>query len=380
MRKSFLDDLARALATSMPRRQALRIIGATLAMGAFRALRPGRAAGYAGSTSAYPNDCGPRAKRCFVAIKYGTHEGGCCYTGLEECCDGPNNSKDHPNKMSWCCPTGMCGASGGQCRKNCPPGRQACGNECCPPGWFCGSGVCCKKGEKACVGTRGAGCCKSDQECEDGLCKPCEEDNVCGQACCEPEEFCGSKLRSICCKQGENVCVVPGKDNPGTCCKPGQKCCFNDKSAKCCYANQTCVNGSCKCSNKADTRCGDECCTKSEVCSDGKCCPKGKDNCGGDCCDKGLCCVTNAFDDKLCCKQGEFCAAVAGAPGNKNCCPSARIMTTPLGVPVCCPTGTVPKAQGGCCPPGKPNCCDQDDLDKLCPKGQICSLGECVPI
>jgi hypothetical protein len=80
----------------------------------------------------------------------------------------------------------------------------------------------------------------------------------------------------------------------------------------------------------------------------------------------------------VCCKEGENCAAIAGAPGNKKCCPSARIMVTSTGAPVCCPSGTV-YADGACCPPGSPNCCANGDVAKVCPKGRICSMGECVP-
>lgn len=233
----------------------------------------------------------------------------------EECCIGPNLDESHPNPMSWCCPKGTCGSA---------------------------------SGAKFCLEKR---TCKSDEV-------------ECGKTCCKPGEFCGSTLRSICCKAGENVCVVP-RGGAAVCCKPGTKCCFNMTSAKCCDANQTCVNGSCKC-GKDQTQCGDACCTKSEVCSDGTCCPKGQD------------CSTAA--GKKCCKQGEYCATIAGAPGNKNCCPTSRIITTVSGVPVCCPAGTVATAGNECCPPGNPNCCSTDELVQVCPKGFICSQSECVPV
>jgi hypothetical protein len=71
----------------------------------------------AGSTATCPNTCPGPNKPCCVAIKYGYHVGGCCRPG-EECCIGSNNSQDHPNQMSWCCPTGTCGPAGGKCNRS----------------------------------------------------------------------------------------------------------------------------------------------------------------------------------------------------------------------------------------------------------------------
>ncbi len=176
---SLFDDLARTLATPMPRRGALRTIGAALAAGAVPALRPDRALGHAGRTQACPSP----TKRCFVAIKYGTHEGGCYYPDYAKCCKGPNNDKEHPNQMSWTCPKDndcgsaatqfctcsnkckdgkCCPKSKGRCVKGtcCPlkrttfaPGTKGKGVACCPPGTIAvpgGTGLCCPPADKDC--------------------------------------------------------------------------------------------------------------------------------------------------------------------------------------------------------------------------------------
>ena len=230
MTKGFFDDLARALATPMPRRGALRTIGAALAMGAFDALRPRRADAHVG-TAAPSQDCGggcgPVNKACCVKIKYGLHNGGCC-TPLQECCVGSNNSTGTlANLMSWCCAKGMCGPSGGICRKACEPGRTVCGNTCCPPGWFCGSAplsTCCKNGQQVCGGV----CCSAEQECRDGKC--CEK---CGNGtCCDPStEFCCPDMNDrmsggTCCNKAKDSCCVVGPPSALTrvCCSEPNKC------------------------------------------------------------------------------------------------------------------------------------------------------------
>ena len=331
MKRNLLDDLARTVATPMPRRQALRTIGAALAMGAFRMLRPGPVAGYSGHPPPCPPSPDPCAahgqKVCCVNMgPYNSlHVAGCYNPATESCCTGPNGADPPMDKMSWVCEKGMCGAAG-------VPGNTKCA------GKSCGS-----------------------------------DETPCGKACCKNGQFCLSPNRSLCCERGDNLCAVPNKPG-GLCCKPGTKCCFNMTTASCCDASQKCVGGVCKC-GVGLKQCGSTCCKTTEMCVGGTCCPKTKTDCAGTCCDKGLCC--DMVSGKTCCKQGEFCATIAGAPGNKNCCPSARIMVTASGAPVCCPSGTV-YANGACCPPGNENCCG-GDLATVCPKGKICSRGECVP-
>ena len=174
---NLFDDLARTLAQPMPRRGALRAIGAGLAVAAIPALRPDRAVGHAGRA----HQCTGRHQRCFVAIPFGTHEGGCYTREFQQCCKGPNNDPVHPNQMSWVCPKDhTCGEAGlckcttkcgdgsccprskGRCVNGtcCPairtthrPGSSGKGVTCCPSGTIAvpgGSGLCCRKGDLDC--------------------------------------------------------------------------------------------------------------------------------------------------------------------------------------------------------------------------------------
>jgi hypothetical protein len=309
VKKSLLDDLARTVATPMPRRQALRTIGAALAMGAFRMLRPGPATGYASQPTPCPPVPDPCAASgqiacCVTMGPYNSrHMAGCYNPATEICCVGGNGSPPPMDRMSWICPKG---------------------STC--PGTF-----------------------NPNSKCS----RPCTDDEiVCGKACCQPGQFCGSPNRGICCNAGENVCVYP---KGGTCCKRGTSCCFTTSSAKCCdNLTETCVNGSCTCKNPK-LKCGTDCCAKA-----------------------GLCCVMAAGN--RCCKPDEFCATILGAPGNKNCCPKDRVVVTKSGAPVCCPSGSVDNGAGECCPPGNPDCCEVGGLKTVCPKGTVCSLGSCVTI
>lgn len=330
----------------MPRREALRTLGATMAIGLLRLVRPSPAGAAVGRTSTCPAACDgmpAKYKDCCVPIpKGGFHRHGCINTEYSECCIGP--SPMGPDRMSWECPKGKCGSDGSYANK------------------------CRREG------------CSADEQ-------------ACGTACCKMDrQFCASFKNGMCCNAGENGCLAIGTfgvaSTIGTCCKPGTKCCATQGKATCCDANQACVSGACRCSSTT-TQCGSDCCTKSEVClvgrtSDGqvsrKCCAKGKVNCGGECCDGSLCCDLAAR--KMCCPPGQFCATIAGAPGNKNCCPSARIAVMKSGQPVCCGEGLVATPDNGCCPPGKPDCCGRGsaELSALCNSKQICVSGECRSI
>jgi hypothetical protein len=359
------DDLARALATPMPRRGVLRTIAAALATAAFGAFRP---------TPVYAAACEPRVcptpKEKFCCVPVGDYDGfhstGCCgEPGREDCCIG-SNGQDPPLPTTWCCPKGKCAASqrgpGGPCGGpddcNQDKNELPCGKRCCKldVGEFCASAehsLCCKAGEKPCLSGHLGICCRADQ-------------SLCWDAthvdCCNATLTCSDKPGT---NPVRRVCM----------CKPGTTVC----GADCCTKDQTCSNY--KCCPKGQVDCGGQCCPKAD-CSNGKCCPQGKVNCGSECCEKSRCCETSAASaNKVCCKEGESCGGIVGAPGNKNCCPTARVVVTASGAPVCCPTGTVDNGHGACCPPDKPNCCGgAGELATPCAKGTICSKGECVPI
>ena len=174
MSNSF-DDLARTLASPMPRRRALQSLGAALAVGAFPALRPTRASAADG--------CPGPTKRCFVKIKYGTHEGGCYYPDYAKCCVGPNASTgSEANLMSWTCPKDHdCGtAKGGFCP--------------CPT--KCKDGACCPKKKGRCVGGT---CCPHIRT----TAKPGSGGTV---YCCPAGTIAVPDRVGLCCRKGEPNC------------------------------------------------------------------------------------------------------------------------------------------------------------------------------
>lgn len=235
MTKGPFDDLARTLATStpMPRRHALRKIGAALALAAFRAVRPARAEGVAPIKAACPADlvsCTPPYTACCVAIKFGWHSGGCCGPGRSECCVGMNMDAARPNMMSWCCAEGTCGEAG-LCTKACPADTFACGKLCCKkarptlPQEVCYEGRCqpmCPEKTVKCGNT----CCKAGEGCQNGKC--CEKCGA-GGPCCPATKFCCAENPSSpgrCCDKKTDSCCPVGVEGSTTrmCCAEPNAC------------------------------------------------------------------------------------------------------------------------------------------------------------
>lgn len=261
-------------------------------------------------------------------------------------------------------------------------------------------------------------CCSKGQECDWEApseayrcgrvrCKSsCER--PCGSKCCKPDEYCAHAKRGLCCKKGEDACLVLGAagsgqaGSGGTCCTRGQKCCANDKRSACCAAkdsccagrccppDKVCTNGACRCprgTNKCGSReccksgekccgercckknqtcCGDQCCDSGETCCGDRCCGKGKTCCGGECCDKNEICMTTRS------LAGNF-STRSGTTIRRTCCPKPRVLNSSY----CCPPGTVvgrSRLTRTCCPSGTPHCCGELG----CPPGEICVKGTCV--
>lgn len=177
------DDLARTLATPMPRRRALRSLGAALAISAIPALRPARAAA--------TGECPGTTKLCFVKLPMGGHSAGCYYPTVERCCIGPNNDSQHPNKMSWICDKDEgCGEMipGGDIKLAC-----TCSNRC-------KDGKCCPRSKGRCV---------------DGTCCPAKRTtfapgtNGKGVACCPAGTIAVPGRTGQCCPKGDMTCCDP---------------------------------------------------------------------------------------------------------------------------------------------------------------------------
>jgi hypothetical protein len=407
MGEHLFDELARALAQPLSRRRVLRLVGGALVAGMLPVARAGRAAAAPGDTGAGPPEAsrepavtdpngpfgepipcgetsfGPRicdpTSNCVV----------CCYGS-----DGVPVS---------CCPCYVQCRSSGLCGEPfaCPPdGRPYCGAQgnCCALNETCFKGsICvpvCEQGETLCEGT----CCPRSHECitlklpgQAGkrLCYPkCPRGRVrCGIGCCPPRQKCINPGRLTCspCDVGRQPC---GKK----CCPQGSTCCDPGTGLCCKRRTETCAGFGGK----------------------AKCCPKGTKACLKDP-DTGK---------PLCCKKGEVCAQV-GDPsgtvpralnGTYTCCPPERVVDFG-GAEVCCPQGytslggrfVLPAYGGGgfCCRNDKvcgSTCCGTNadaGLDatccngtcvslyfdaancggcgRVCPPGQRCSAGTCVP-
>ncbi len=366
---NLFDDLARNLASPMPRRRAVYVLGAALITAAVPGIRPQRAeAGTLalGKFSADAPCSGFGGKFCGFAVN-GGYNIGCCgsQTVPFVCC---NHNKE---AGSWCCPAGYTcgpgyklGSAPQGAKPNCICDGVECGNRCCPDG----------------------------KQCDSGECVDCTEEHKCGSSCCKRGQFCASKKQSLCCTDGSNYCAVLPKPGSGgkpgkvSCCRSGTTCCANDKRSDCCTPNQKCTSGQCRCPNGKPT-CGGECCTEGKVCSNGKCCPKNRTNCGegyccgangstcsnGKCCPKGKincggrCCEKDDCCDKTCC-DGPSRICVKG-----KCCPGERLLKGSR----CCPPNTVATASGTCCPESDPDCCSADDLMVVCGNGTTCVGGTC---
>lgn len=280
----FFDDLARTLASPMPRRRAVRVIGASLVAIALPGISPPRA-------RAFSDECETRSGRLgsFSCSRFDRATGKleCKYCGYPfqryqcvdyKCVDGCKTAARATGKKTqatWsaatdpngrplkfeCCPIPDTIPRDGECLPNCGllyrgEGYVQCGMECCPPGETCKI----VQGKQKCV--------------------PCANT-------CRPQNG-----NAICCNKGED-------------------CCFNDTTAACCGPKQTCKAAKVKqatCVCESGKKCGSDCCRKGETClkdlspgaapSTFKCCPN--DNlCGTDCCADGDFCLWKRDPDDL---------------------------------------------------------------------------------
>jgi hypothetical protein len=216
------DALARSLAEEVPRREAMRRLGAGLTTAVLASL---------GLESAWGDPKTPKCKK-----------------GYFLCLDG------------HCCPIG----------------QQCCGSFCCPSGSPCCGGACCQLGQTCCAGLTGtehcatigsytdcSGCndvCKSDETCLGAQCvcsgnlQPrCEADNTgrrrcsaAGEKCCGPYPI---PETWACCYSA----VLPGINDTALACPPSETCCLGpatanplDRNVHCCTSTQTCCpSGDC---------------------------------------------------------------------------------------------------------------------------------------
>ena len=248
---SDLDQISRAIAAPVSRRQSLRLLGLGLAaamLGVPRAARAGRAPRQAYQLC--PTPCSATPGSCLVEYT-------CCGRGK-------------------CCPPWMDCFQPCTVNENCVCKPEfVCGGTCCaPPSQMqCVVGICCPAGATNCAGN----CCAAGMECVQGeLClEPCQPGAIrCGDLhqCCQPGGDCVDGRCIAPCKQGTSRC---GKF----------ECCDN--------RTEECRGGVCvpKC-RPSETRCRQACCKRNERCHAGFCedCPGTRQGCGNRCCPPGQVC------------------------------------------------------------------------------------------
>ncbi len=226
LREQFIDDLARTIATPMPRSQALRLIAAIV----FSGLLPRRA--FANTCGQSPCVCPQqdptRTKLCCVNVGAGCLPA-CCTTS-ESCCT--NHAPPGSNLAACCrsnesCHAGICVA--------CPSGQTGCGSTCCQPGETCGvaadgTSICCPTGQTPC----GAMCCQANETCGVGV----DGKPTCG-SCPSGQSLCGNKCCPGPCTNPGSPCCGSEIDCNGTCCEVGSTCINTAKGLACCPSGQS---------------------------------------------------------------------------------------------------------------------------------------------
>lgn len=339
----FFDDLARTLAEPMPRRRAVRVIGASLAALAVPGVSPRIArAAMGGGYDIGPSSCPGGASLCSTYIDPSNWPKGqkhkCCpYPNDQWTCGGPDAytcidtckatlavlPKGKGVKATWSQATWP---DGSPKRYNCCvlPDTKAVDGEClpnCPYQYRFGGAI----GPVSC----GETCCATYQICVKGECQPCE-------------------------KFGGHSCQ-PAGGGAAVCCPRGTNCCANNKTTACCGPKQTChaagvKQATCKCDT--GKKCGSDCCDDGETCCQGKeCCAKGETCTGNGCCPKDRVCPTGEKANTCCDGKDEYCLFKA----DPDLVPLGGTKPRDLGT---CKKGCAPGNRAGkqCCGTGyKPN-------------------------
>ncbi|MEZ5098570.1 MAG: hypothetical protein R3C15_01920 [Thermoleophilia bacterium] len=174
MTDRLFDELARSLARPVPRRSALRLLGAALVAAAVPAVRTaGARAAAPGGDDPCPTCAGrPGTAPCCVRLSATTARiaiGQCYDLDTEQCCTGVVAYTRDGLPTAWICQKHEVCNPDGEAICACPGGSPRCSGECCPLGARCVEGACvCKDERDPCKGI----CCKKGEECVRGECKP----------------------------------------------------------------------------------------------------------------------------------------------------------------------------------------------------------------
>jgi hypothetical protein len=206
------DELAKALAGGISRREALRRVGTGIAATLLASLRLDRAwAGCRSGTFLCPSGtCCPNGTVCC-----GTR---CCLSN-QYCVSGTCSP----------CPAGkfLCGQSCCSNGSSCCGGTTCCPvtQACCDFGVCCGPGQACRYGQCTPVGVLCGGVrCAVGEACCNGRCTRLNTSTNCG-ACgdaCDPNELCTNGVCHSVCQVGRIACLTAGYR--AWCCPGGSTC------------------------------------------------------------------------------------------------------------------------------------------------------------
>jgi hypothetical protein len=213
------DELAKALAEGVSRREALRRLGGGLAGALLASLGVGKSwsqsAGFScndfcskqGLTGSALGTC---LQQCRACVSEGGTVCSASSSGSVTCCAQPNPA---------CCGTGCCTSPKACCGGKCCPGDSCLpGDICCPPESVCAGAICCSPRAPICC-PGGSGVSPS--------CVPNDVNN-CGT--------CGNPCR------GTEICC-PGSSPAASACCPTERCC---PGWGCCPPGSVCVGNHCE--------------------------------------------------------------------------------------------------------------------------------------
>jgi hypothetical protein len=197
------DELTKALAHEMPRRQALRRLGGGLATALLASLGLGEAWGQSRGCYSY---CRARVSpRLPTALAN-------CVAGCLDCLEGKGELCGVSREgVVTCCPA-FTYCKDGECRAlELPPGLLFCGQKVCGAGEKCCADVTCIAIEKVCCPSpTGSGVliCLPGRTC----CASYSPTLPSAMTCCEPGDFCCSGAHDVnCCPPDDECDPVTGK-------------------------------------------------------------------------------------------------------------------------------------------------------------------------
>ena len=154
---ALIDDISRAIASPVSRRQAFKMVSGAVGSALLASLGLGRATRAMGADGTDDPQCPrfwvrcngkcyPSGSSCCASTVCDEFHQCCrdhCCGNLQSCCGSSCcNARSSCCGNSTCCPWGVACCNGKCCSQ---PGAICCGGACCPEGYFCCAGQCLQK-------------------------------------------------------------------------------------------------------------------------------------------------------------------------------------------------------------------------------------------